>query len=110
MLGVAASDAAPLTPVAPMTTAQVSRLETGELMGLASQAFAVRCSQDAVLATVCAELDRREDWRAERGDLARVRGWSNTSVSLTPRLGPTPRWPSRSMTCPIWLPGSRLVA
>ena len=54
---------APLSPVAPMTTAQVSRLEATELMSLASQAFAVRCSQDAVLATLCAEMDRREDWR-----------------------------------------------
>src|SRR5580698_8177237 len=63
--GVATSGAGPLTPpVAPMTTAEVSGLGTAELMGLASQAFAVRCAQDAVLARVCAELDRREDWRA----------------------------------------------
>ena len=54
---------APLSLVAPLTTAQVSRLGTKELMGLASQAFAVRCSQDAVLAMLSAELDRREDWR-----------------------------------------------
>jgi Domain of unknown function (DUF222) len=33
-------------------------------METAARAFRVRCSQDAVLATVCAELDRREDWRA----------------------------------------------
>ena len=33
-------------------------------MEVAARAFRVRCSQDAVLATVCAELDRREDWRA----------------------------------------------
>ena len=54
----------PLSPVAPKTTGELSRLTATELMGLASQAFAVRCSQDAVLATLCAELDRREDWRA----------------------------------------------
>ena len=42
----------------------MARLGTDELMELAARAFAVRCSQDAVVATVGAELDRREDWRA----------------------------------------------
>ena len=41
----------------------MSRLGTSELMGLASEAFAVRCAQDAVLAAVCGELDRRQGWR-----------------------------------------------
>ena len=53
-----------LAPVAPLTTSAVARLGTEELMETAARAFRVRCSQDAVLATVCAELDRREDWRA----------------------------------------------
>ncbi len=53
-----------LEPVAPLTTSEVARLGTEELMEVAARAFRVRCSQDAVLATVCAELDRREDWRA----------------------------------------------
>jgi hypothetical protein len=55
---------APLEPVGPFTTAEVAALEATELMTVAAQAFRVRCSQDAVLATVCAELDRRQDWRA----------------------------------------------
>ena len=42
----------------------MARLGTDELMEVAARAFAVRCSQDAVLATVGAELERREDWRA----------------------------------------------
>jgi hypothetical protein len=41
----------------------VAGLGTRDLMEVASRAFRVRCSQDAVLARVCAELDRREDWR-----------------------------------------------
>ena len=41
------------------------------------------------MASVCAELDRRQDWRASGGDLVRRRGWSSSSGSLTPRPGPT---------------------
>jgi hypothetical protein len=44
-------------------TTSAARLRTEELMEVAAWAFRVRCAQDAVLATVCAELDRREDWR-----------------------------------------------
>jgi hypothetical protein len=50
-----------------MTTSEVARLGTAELMDVAARAFRVRCSQDAVLAAVCAELDRREEWRATGG-------------------------------------------
>jgi hypothetical protein len=42
----------------------VAKLGTDSLMEMAAQAFRVRCSQDAVLASVCGELDRRQDWRA----------------------------------------------
>ena len=56
-----------LEPVGPLTTSDVAGLETAELMAVAARAFRVRCSQDAVLTTVCAELDRREDWRATGG-------------------------------------------
>jgi hypothetical protein len=43
-------------------TTSVARLGTEELMEVA--AWACRAlPQAAVLATVCAELDRREDWR-----------------------------------------------
>jgi Domain of unknown function (DUF222) len=42
----------------------VARLGTDELRELAARAFAVRCSQDAVLARVGAEVDRRQGWRA----------------------------------------------
>src|ERR1700722_19997894 len=58
------SSGRPDQAVGPLTTSEVAGLETSELMAVATQAFRVRCSQDAVLATVCAELDRREDWRA----------------------------------------------
>ena len=58
---------ASLEPVGPMTTSEVARLGTAELMDVAARAFRVRCSQDAVLAAVCAELDRREEWRATGG-------------------------------------------
>ena len=51
-------------PVAALSTAAVARLGTNELMEVAARAFAVRCSQDAVLAHVGAELDRRQGWRA----------------------------------------------
>jgi hypothetical protein len=51
-------------PVGPLSTAALARLGTEELRELAARAFAVRCSQDAVLAAVGAELERREDWRA----------------------------------------------
>ena len=65
-----------LEAVGPLSTAEVARLDTSDLMEMAARAFRVRCSQDAVLATVCGELDRREDWRASGatslGGLARV--------------------------------------
>jgi uncharacterized protein DUF222 len=51
-------------PAGPLTTSSAARLETAELMEVAARAFRVRCSQDGVLATVGAELDRREGWRA----------------------------------------------
>jgi Domain of unknown function (DUF222) len=47
-----------------LSTAALARLGTEELRELAARAFAVRCSQDAVLASVGAEVDRRQDWRA----------------------------------------------
>lgn len=55
---------ASLEPVGPLSTSEVARLGTAELMEVAARAFRVRCSQDAVLTGVCAELDRREEWRA----------------------------------------------
>src|ERR1700722_765263 len=61
------SSGRPDQAVGPLTTSEVAGLETSELMAVATQAFRVRCTQDAVLATVCAELDRREDWRATGG-------------------------------------------
>ena len=60
--------AAPLeAPVGPLSTAQVASLETTELMDVVARAFRVRCAQDAVLATLCAELERREGWRQTGG-------------------------------------------
>ena len=53
-----------LEPVGPLSTAEVARLGTESLIEVAARAFRVRCSQDAVLASVCAELDRRQEWRA----------------------------------------------
>jgi hypothetical protein len=59
-----AAGAAPsLRAVEPLSTAEVAGLGTSDLMDVAAQAFRVRCSQEAVLATVCAELERREGWR-----------------------------------------------
>ncbi len=49
--------------VGSLSTAAVARLGTDELMAVAARAFAARCSQDAVLTTVGAELERREAWR-----------------------------------------------
>ena len=71
---------------AALSTSEVARLGTDELMEAAARAFRVRCSQDAVLATCV------PSWIAVRtggrpGPRRWVRGWSSTSGSAPPPPG-----------------------